>query len=111
MTRRLTANHRYRLSMFQTLLLVESVVGQPYYCIGRSKGIDHSMRRVIVPMTLSLLLRDAQAHQPPLDYAKSGTRRPIYLSSRTVSCIHTLHRLQIGDVVLLLGMILFCCGG
>ena len=41
----------------------------------------------------------------PTTYAKSGTRRPIYLPSRTVRCIHTLHRLQIGDVVLLLGMI------
>ena len=48
-------------------------------------------------MTL-LLLRDVQAHRPP-------TRRPIYLPSRTVRCIHTLHRLQIGDVVLLLGVI------
>ena len=49
--------------------------------------------------------RCTEGHQPPFDYAKSGTRRPIYLSSRTVRCIHTLHRLQIGDVVLLLGMI------
>lgn len=53
-------------------------------------------------MTL-LLLRDAQ--KTPTTYAKSGTRRPIYFSSRNVRCIHTLHRLQIGDVVSLLGMI------
>ena len=62
----MTANtaRESQLGMFQTLLLVESVVGHPYYCIGRSIGIDHSMRRVIMTMTL-LLLRDSSDTNHP----------------------------------------------